>query len=99
MRISDWSSDVCSSDLNISRIYSDIFYAVILRLIAAARELALVVISDFLDPERVLALDQSQLLVRPHAHDCVRVHEVALADLGADREGMLGRLTHADSGH
>src|SRR3546814_9685640 len=60
MRISDWSSDVCSSDL--------------------------------------FALDHQQLFVRPHAHDFVGVHEVAGADLGAGRAGMLTTLKNAAMG-
>src|SRR3546814_1377642 len=63
--------------------------------ISQPRELALIVISDFLDPEGVFALDHQQLFVRPHAHDFVGVHEVAGADLGAGRAGMLTTLKNA----
>src|SRR3546814_13013640 len=67
MRISDWSSDVCSSDLSVSEGFGNSFIAPRLAGFVAAHpeiEIDLVSSSGFLNPSRREA-DMAVLLARP----------------------------------
>lgn len=55
-------------------------------------ELALVIVSDFLDRDRAFALAQQQYLIRPHTHDFIGRRESPGGDVGRDAFGGTGAI-------
>src|SRR3546814_2969422 len=93
MRISDWSSDVCSSDLSVSEGFGNSFIAPRLAGFVAAHpeiEIDLVSSSGFLNPSRREA-DMAVLLARP------RKGPLRTRKLADYRLGQIGRASCRES--